>query len=293
MTATSLFYIIIAILIINFIIDKILDALNAKHFNELQDVYDESEYKKSQSYKKTNYKFGLLTSTFSILLTLAFLFFDGFEFVDNIARNYSENPILIALIFFGIIMIGSDILSTPFSYYKTFVIEEQFGFNKTTKKTFVLDKIKGWLMLAILGGGILALIIWFYQFSGKYFWLYAWALVTVFTVFMNMFYARLIVPIFNKQSPLEEGELRHKISAYAETVGFKLNKIFVIDGSKRSTKANAYFSGFGSEKRVTLYDTLINDLDDDEIVAVLAHEVGHYKKKHIIFNLVASVLLTG
>ncbi|MFL0353779.1 M48 family metallopeptidase [Xanthomarina sp. GH4-25] len=298
MTATSLFYIIIAILIISFIIDKILDALNAKHFNdevpqELQDVYDETEYKKSQSYKKTNYKFGLLTSTFSIALTLGFLFFDGFEYVDNIARSYSENPILIALFFFGIIMIGSDIITTPFSYYKTFVIEEKFGFNKTTKKIFILDKIKGWLMLAIVGGGILALIIWFYQFSGDNFWLYAWALMSLFTVIMNMFYARLIVPLFNKQTPLEAGDLRNKISTYAKTVGFKLDKIFVIDGSKRSTKANAYFSGFGSEKRVTLYDTLINDLEDEEIVAVLAHEVGHYKKKHIIFNLIASVLLTG
>ncbi|MCR8666282.1 M48 family metallopeptidase [Aestuariibaculum sp. M13] len=298
MTSTTLFYIIIAIIIVNFIVDKILDALNAKHFNDalpkdLQDVYDEAEYKKSQSYKSTKYKFGIITSTFSIVLTLGFLLLDGFAWVDNIARIYSENPIIIALIFFGIIMIGSDILTTPFSYYSTFVIEEQFGFNKTTLKTFILDKIKGWLMMAIVGGGILALIIWFYQFSGEEFWLYAWGLVTVFTVFMNMFYSKLIVPLFNKQTPLEAGDLRDKISAYANTVGFKLDKIFVIDGSKRSTKANAYFSGFGSEKRVTLYDTLINDLDDKEIVAVLAHEVGHYKKKHIIFNLISSILLTG
>jgi STE24 endopeptidase len=298
MTATTLFYIIIGIIIINFIVDKVLDALNAKHFNdklpeELQDVYDDVEYQKSQNYKATKYKFGLITSTFSVLLTLGFLWFDGFEFVDNMARSYSDNPIIIALIFFGIIMIGSDILTTPLSYYSTFVIEEKFGFNKTTVKTFFLDKIKGWLMMAIIGGGILALIIWFYQATGKYFWLYAWALVAVFTLFMNMFYSKLIVPLFNKQTPLEAGTLRDKISAYAKTVGFKLDKIFVIDGSKRSTKANAYFSGFGSEKRVTLYDTLINDLEDEEIVAVLAHEVGHYKKKHIIFNLFASILLTG
>ena len=298
MTATTLLYIIIAILIINFIIDKILDALNAKHYNdalppELQDVYDENEYKKSQSYKQTNYKFGVLTSTFSLVLTLAFFYFDGFEFIDNIARNYSDNNIVITLIFFGIIMIGSDIITTPFAYYKTFVIEEKFNFNKSTKKTFVSDKIKGLLIMAILGGSILALIVWFYEFTGNQFWLYAWATVTVFTLFMNMFYSRLIVPLFNKQTPLEDGSLRDKISAYAKTVGFKLNKIFVIDGSKRSTKANAYFSGFGSEKRVTLYDTLINDLEEDEIVAVLAHEVGHYKKKHIIFNLFASILLTG
>ncbi|MEO6347399.1 MAG: M48 family metallopeptidase, partial [Aquaticitalea sp.] len=200
---------------------------------------------------------------------------------------------IVALIFFGIIMLGSDIISTPFSYYKTFVIEEKFGFNKTTKKTFWLDKVKGLLMMAIVGGGILALIIWFYHISGTYFWLYAWGLVTVFTVFMNMFYAKLIVPIFNKQKPLEAGSLRDKISDYAASVGFNLEKIFVMDGSKRSTKANAYFSGFGSEKRVTLYDTLVNDLEEEEIVAVLAHEVGHYKKKHIIFNLIASIILTG
>ncbi|SEQ51373.1 STE24 endopeptidase [Hyunsoonleella jejuensis] len=298
MNSQSLFYIIIAIIIINFIVDKVLDALNAKHFNdelpnELKDVYDDEEYKKSQQYKATKHRFGIITSVFSLVLTLGFLFFDGFEFVDVIARGYSDNPILIALIFFGIIMIGSDILTIPFSYYSTFVIEEKFGFNKTTVKTFFLDKIKGWLMMAIIGGGILALIIWFYQATGSHFWLYAWGLVAVFTLFMNMFYSKLIVPLFNKQAPLEAGELRNKISAYAKTVGFKLDKIFVIDGSKRSTKANAYFSGFGSEKRVTLYDTLINDLDDDEIVAVLAHEVGHYKKKHIIFNLFASILLTG
>jgi len=298
MTSTTLFYIIIAIIIINFIINQVLDALNAKHFNdpipeELEDVYDEAEYKKSQEYKNTNHKFSNFTSLFSLLLTLAFFFFDGFEYVDNIARSYSNNNIFIALIFFGIIMLGSDILTTPFAYYKTFVIEEKFGFNKTTKKTFLLDKVKGLLMMAIIGGGILALIIWFYEFTGHLFWLYAWGTVTLFTIFMNMFYSRLIVPLFNKQNPLEEGSLHDKISAYAKTVGFKLNKIFVIDGSKRSTKANAYFSGFGSEKRVTLYDTLIKDLDEEEIVAVLAHEVGHYKRKHIIFNLTISIFLTG
>jgi STE24 endopeptidase len=298
MTSQTLLYIIIGIIIVNFIIDKILDTLNAKHYNdalpsELQDVYDDEEYKKSQLYKATNHKFSNFTSLFSLVLTLGFFYFDGFEFVDNIARNYSDNNIVIALIFFGIIMLASDIITTPFAYYKTFVIEEKFGFNKTTVKTFIVDKIKGWLMLAIIGGGILALIVWFYEFTGNAFWLYAWALVTVFTVFMNMFYSRLIVPLFNKQTPLEDGELRNKISAYAKSVGFKLDKIFVIDGSKRSTKANAYFSGFGSEKRVTLYDTLIKDLNDEEIVAVLAHEVGHYKKKHIIFNLLASIILTG
>jgi STE24 endopeptidase len=298
MTSTALFYIIIFIISISFIIDKLLDYLNAKNYDnpipgELQDVYDDTEYKKSQAYKKTNYKFGFWSSLFSLALTLGFLIFDGFEYVDNITRQYSENPVSVALIFFGIIMLASDIISTPFSYYKTFVIEERFGFNKTTKKTFVLDKIKGLLMMAIIGGGILALIIWFYQQTQELFWLYTWGIVTLFTVLMNLFYSKLIVPIFNKQTPLENGTLRDKISAYATSVGFNLDKIFIIDGSKRSTKANAYFSGFGSEKRVTLYDTLVKDLDEEEIVAVLAHEVGHYKKKHIVFNLLASIALTG
>ncbi len=298
MNPTSIFYIIIGIIIISFIVDKIIDHLNAKHYNDeipdvLNDVYNEEEYKKSQTYKKTNYKFSVLNSLFSIVITLAFFLFGGFEYVDSIARGISDNQIIIALIFFGIIMIGSNIISTPFSYYHTFVIEEKFGFNKTTKKLFVIDKIKGLLMITIVGGGILALIVWFYQLTGKNFWLYAWGAVAIFTIFMNMFYSKLIVPLFNKQTPLEDGELKSQIENYASKVGFNLDKIFVIDGSKRSTKANAYFSGFGSQKQVTLYDTLINDLDTDEIVAVLAHEVGHYKRKHIIFNLVSSVLLTG
>ncbi|WP_339709829.1 M48 family metallopeptidase [uncultured Kriegella sp.] len=298
MDHNTLFYIIIGILIAQFLLETVLDHFNARHYDdpvpeELNDVFDSEEYQKSQSYKKTNYRFGLVTSTFSLLLTLGFLIFGGFEWIDSIARSITDNVILIALIFFGIIMIGSDIITTPFSYYGTFVIEEKFGFNKTTKETFFLDKLKGWLMMSILGGGMLALVIWFFQWAGSNFWVYAWALIAAFTVFMNLFYSKLIVPLFNKQHPLEEGSLKQKIEAYAQKVGFDLKNIFVIDGSKRSTKANAYFSGFGKEKRVTLYDTLINDLDEDEIVAVLAHEVGHYKRKHIIFNLSASILLTG
>lgn len=218
---------------------------------------------------------------------------EGFSYVDNFARSFTDNNILVALIFFGVIMLSYDILTTPFSYYQTFVIEEKFGFNKSSKKTFWLDKLKGWLMTIIIGGLILSIIIWFYQQTKENFWLYTWLLVAVFSLFMNMFYAKLIVPIFNKQTPLENGELKTAIEKYAEKVGFKLDNIFVIDGSKRSTKANAYFSGFGSQKRITLFDTLINDLETDEIVAVLAHEVGHYKKKHIIFNLVTSILITG
>ena len=298
MQPSTLFYIFIAILVLKFLVDQILDSLNASHFEdvipeEVSDVYDPKEYKKSQSYKKTNHRFGIVTSLFSIVLTISFFFLDGFSLVDHFARVYSENSIVITLIFFGIILIGSDLLTTLFSYYKTFVIEQKFGFNKTSKKTFFIDKLKGLLMSILIGGFILALITWFYEFAGAYFWLYAWGLVTLFSLFMNMFYSKIIVPLFNKQTALEEGDLKDAITKYANSVGFTLNNIFVINGSKRSTKANAYFSGFGNQKRITLYDTLINDLTINEIVAVLAHEVGHYKRKHIIFNLIASILLTG
>lgn len=298
MTGTTLFYIIIAIIIINFIKDKVLNALNAKHYSdpipiELNDIFNEEEYKKSQRYKQINYKFGIWSSTLSLLITLLFLAMDGFEMIDNYSRSISNEPIIIALIFFGIIMLASNLVATPFSYYRTFVIEEQFGFNKTTKTTFWTDKLKGFIMTAVIGGGLLALIVWFYQKTTDTFWIYTWLAITAFTIFMNMFYSRLIVPLFNKQIPLENGELYNKISDYASSVGFDLDKIFVIDGSRRSTKANAYFSGFGREKRVTLYDTLINELNSEEIVAVLAHEVGHYKRKHIIFNLMISIALTG
>ncbi len=298
MTATYLFYLIIGILIINFLIDKVINAINAQHFQdalpgEINDVYEHQEYEKSQRYKKTNYRFSLIVSSISFVGLILFFFFDGFAVVDSMARGFSNNEIVIALTFFGILVFASDIISTPFSYYHTFVIEERFGFNKMTKATFLIDKLKSWLLMAIFGGGILALIIWFYQLTKENFWIYTWLFVTVFSLFMNMFYARLVVPIFNKQTPLEDGELKAAISDYAKKVGFKLKNIFVIDGSKRSTKANAYFSGFGREKRITLYDTLINDLDTDEIVAVLAHEVGHYKRKHIIYNMIISTLLTG
>ena len=298
MTSDTLFYILISILIISFIVDKVLDALNAKHYKdpippELSDVYEEEDYLKSQNYKKANDRFSSIASSISLVVTLFFFYLDGFAFVDEWARTFSDNTIIIALLFFGSIMFVSDLLSTPFNYYHTFIIEEKFGFNKTTLKTFLVDKIKGWLISAILGGLLLSTIIWFYEAVGSNFWLYAWGIIAVFVFFINMFYARLIVPLFNKQTPLSDGSLKTKIQDYAQKVGFKLDKIVVIDGSKRSTKANAYFSGFGSEKRVTLFDTLIKDLEEEEIVAVLAHEVGHYKRKHILFNLIISILIMG
>ena len=298
MEPSTLFNILITILLIKFVIDSVLNHLNAKHFNDtlpndVSDVYEINEYQQSQSYKKTNHNFSKITSLFSLITTLLFFFFDGFSIVDEIARGFSNNIIIITLIFFGIIIIGSDIISIPFSLYKTFVIEEKFGFNKSTKKLFFLDKIKGLLMTIILGGSILSIITWFYEFTGNYFWIYTWLLITTFSVFLNMFYSKLIVPLFNKQTILEEGDLKNEIVKYVNSVGFKANNIYVLNGSKRSTKANAYFSGFGNQKRITLYDTLINDLENNEIVAVLAHEVGHYKRKHILYNLTSSIILTG
>jgi STE24 endopeptidase len=298
MEPSTLFNILITILLIKFVIDSVLNHLNAKHFNDtlpndISDVYEINEYQQSQSYKKTNHNFSKITSLFSLITTLLFFFFDGFSIVDEIARGFSNNIIIITLIFFGIIIIGSDIISIPFSLYKTFVIEEKFGFNKFTKKLFFLDKIKGLLMTIILGGSILSIITWFYEFTGNYFWIYTWLLITTFSVFLNMFYSKLIVPLFNEQTILEEGDLKNEIVKYVNSVGFKANNIYVLNGSKRSTKANAYFSGFGNQKRITLYDTLINDLENNEIVAVLAHEVGHYKRKHILYNLTSSIILTG
>ncbi len=298
MSPQFLFYIIISIILLDFVIDKFIDHLNAKHFDdaipdELEDVYNKEEYIKSQAYKKENHQFSLVTSTFTLLLTLCFFVFEGFAWVDGFARSLSSNEISIALIFFGVIMIGSDIINTPFSFYHTFVIEEKYGFNKTSKRLFLVDKLKGWFLSAIIGGGILAIIIWFYEKTGDLFWIYTWLFMGLFTIFMTMFYSSLIVPLFNKQTPLEEGTLKESIHSFSEKVGFTLNNIYVIDGSKRSTKANAYFSGFGAKKRIVLYDTLINELNTNEIVAVLAHEIGHYKKKHVMINMFASLLLSG
>jgi len=293
-----IYYIIIAIIVIDFIVERYLEYLNTTRMSnklpeEVKGIYDVEKYKNQQAYQRENQRFGLLTSSFSFLLILGMFVFYGFAFVNDIAYEYTSNAILLAFIFFGILMLASDILNTPFSIYDTFKIEEKYGFNKTTFKTFMLDKIKGWLIGGLVGGGLLALIIWIYQKTQDMFWVYAWLLVAGFSLFMAMFYSNLIVPLFNKQIPLEKGELRDAIQSFSEKVGFKLDNIFVIDGSKRSTKANAYFTGFWKKKRIVLYDTLINDMESEEMVAVLAHEIGHYKKKHFAQGLIISILHTG
>ena len=295
---TTVFYIIIAILIFDFLLERLLNYLNSTRWSnelpkELHGIYDVDQYKKSQDYYFENQKLGLITSILTFLILLLMLFFGGFSMVDGWVRALTSNSIFIAMLFFGILGFAMDIISTPFSLYDTFVIEEKYGFNKTTLKTFFLDKIKGWFLAAIIGGGLLALVVWFYEQTTNMFWIYTWILVSVFMIFMTMFYSTLIVPIFNKQTPLEEGGLRNAIQELCKKVDFKLDNLYVIDGSKRSTKANAYFSGLGAKKRIVLFDTLIEDLTQNEILAVLAHEIGHYKKKHTRTGIIISILQTG
>ncbi|MEI6820921.1 MAG: M48 family metallopeptidase [Bacteroidota bacterium] len=296
--AKILFIIIIAIIVFDYLLEHLLDYLNSTYWSnelpkELEGIYDAEKYKKSQDYQMANQKFSTLTSTLSFLAMLAMLLLGGFAFVDNFARQFSSNEIVIALIFFGILGFASDILSTPFSIYNTFVIEQKFGFNNTDVKTFILDKLKGWLLAIIIGGGLIALLVLIYNVFGNNFWWIAWIALSVFIIFITMFYSTLIVPLFNKQTPLEDGDLRKAIEAFADKTGFKLNNIFVIDGSKRSSKANAYFSGLGSKKRIVLFDTLIKNHTTEELVAVLAHEIGHYKKKHTLKGIAISLLQSG
>ncbi len=293
-----LYMLIIGLLVADFIFEKWLEYLNTTRWSnqlpeEVKGIYDEEKYRKQQNYERANFRFSMLSSSFSFAVILLMFLFSGFAWVDQIAKSISANPIITALLFFGLLGLASDILNTPFEVYDTFVIEQKFGFNKTTPRTFILDKLKGWLLGAIIGGGLLALIIYFYQLAGSSFWIYAWLLVSAFSILMVLFYSNLIVPLFNKQTPLPDGELKTAIENFATKVGFKLDNIFVIDGSKRSTKANAYFTGLGAKKRIVLYDTLINDLSTGELVAVLAHEIGHYKKHHVIWNLILGILQTG
>ncbi len=294
----TLFNVLITIIVLNFLKDSILDYLNSTYFNNeipeiIGDIYDNEKYLKSQEYKKTQYKFNRISSIYSLLILLLFFYFDGFLIVDNYCRSLFDSEIVISLSFFGIIYFGNDILSIPFSLYYTFIIEERFGFNKTSFKTFITDKLKSWLLTILFGGGILCFIILQFESVGQNFWIVAWVFMSILTVLIQGLYAQVIVPLFNKQTKLEDGELKSEIEKYSTNVGFNLSNIFVIDGSKRSTKANAYFSGFGKQKRVTLYDTLINKLNKEQIVAVIAHEIGHYKKNHIIFNLLFSIIQTG
>jgi len=294
----TIFIILIIILLAGFTLERYLEYLNSRMWSDklpdtLKGICGEDEYRKTQLYDRDNKRLSLWSSLFNLLVILIMLTAGGFSLVDGVSRSLSGNIIAISLIFFGIIGIASEIINVPFSWYDTFVIEKKYGFNTMTVRTFITDHIKSWFIVLIVGIPVLGLITWFYYKTGSLFWLYAWGLITLFTVFMNLFYSELIVPLFNKQTPLEAGSLRDKIENYARETGFKLRNIFIIDGSKRSTRSNAYFSGFGPKKRIVLFDTLLKELSEDEIVAVLAHEIGHYKKKHIVRTMLSSVLLTG
>lgn len=259
----------------------------------LEGLYNDGEYNKQQAYQRENSRLSLYSAFFSFLIIICILFFQGFGWLDSAVRDYIDNPIWVTLFYLGILFLANYILSIPFSYYDTFTIEQKYGLNKSTKRMFWLDQLKSIVLSVVLGGIILAALTWFYLSFGELAWLYAWALVTAFTLLMTLFYSNLIVPLFNKQVPLSDGELRDAINSFAEKAGFNLSDIYVIDASKRSTKANAYFTGFGKKKRIVLYDTLINDLSTDEIVAVLAHEIGHYQRNHTVKHMIRSILSTG
>ncbi len=298
MTPTILFYIIIGFLLFNYVFERILEYLNSTKRSadlpsELEGIYDPDQYKRSQQYDKENQKLTFISSTFNLIVILIFLSVNGFGFVDQLAHKISDHYIIIPLIFFGILFLALDLINLPFSVYDTFVIEEKYEFNKTTVKTFITDKIKSWILMIIIGGGLLSLIVWFYKITGQNFWIYTWILIVGFSGFMTMFYTHLILPMFNKLTPMEDGELKDKIFKFTRRAGFGLKNIFIMDGSKRSSKANAFFSGLGKKKRIVLFDTLIKELKNNEIVAVLSHEIGHYKKKHTLANLLISTIETG
>lgn len=290
-----IFWIVVVLMLGDFALECILSILNMRHSTQpipdiLSGIYDEEKYTRQQSYFRTNVRLGMVSSVCSFLLTFGLFVFKGFAWIDGLARMCTSNELLVSLLFFLFFGILSALVGLPFQIYDTFVVEERFGFNKVTPKLFILDRLKGWILSILISGLLLTAVIFIYQLLPDYFWLVAWAVVSAFSLFMSLFYSELIVPLFNKQTPLPEGELRSAIEAFANKTGFSLKNIYVIDNSKRSTKANAYFTGWGKKKRIVLYDTLIDLMSTDEIVAVLAHEIGHNKYKHTIKHIVVSLL---
>ena len=307
MTAQLWFFIIISLVIFNYSFSNLLDYINHRNWkdeipNELKDFYDKEKYKKAKNYALSKNKISLFSSSLSFLLVISLIVFNGYGIIDQfVSSNLSKffdslqisSNFIQSGIFFLILFILNSFLSIPFSYYNTFVIEEKFGFNKTTKLTFFIDIIKSTLLSFFIGGILLFLALYLYENLNDGFWLWLWIGLSLLMILINMFYADLIVPIFNKLTPLDDGELRNKIEKYSKDVGYLLKNIYVIDGSKRSTKANAFFSGLGPRKTIALYDTLIEKHTENELVAVLAHEVGHFKKKHIFSGLIMSIIQIG
>ncbi len=290
--------IILVTLIAGYLLEIITNWLNLSHLSpdlpaEFQDTYDAEKYQKSQEYTRVHTRFGFLTGSLSLVATLLFWFLGGFEYLDLLVRSWDFGAIGTGLVYMGLLILLKSVFSLPFSIYSTFVIEEKFGFNKTTVKTFILDMVKGLALGIVLGGPLLAGLLFFFQVTGSMAWIYAWIATTLFSLVVQFVAPRWIMPLFNKFEPLEAGELKNAILSFAGNVKFSLKEIFVMDGSKRSSKSNAFFTGFGKNKRIVLFDTLINKHTTGELVAVLAHEVGHYKKKHILKSMVISILHMG
>ena len=293
-----IFTAIVAIIIISFLWEMFFDYLTSTRWkllipSELTDIVDETKYNKSIEYQKAKMKLSVISSIISLVFMLAILFFGGFQWLYESTKALISNVILLNLAIIGFFFLVQSIVSLPISYYSTFVIEQKFGFNKSTKALFFLDYFKGLLLGVAIGAPILALIIWFYTLYPTSFWIIALAVVASFLIFITFFYTTLIVPIFNKLTPLSDGSLKESIESFAQKVDVQLNSVSMIDGSKRSSKANAYFSGFGKKKRIVLYDTLLNQMNEEEVVAVLAHEVGHYKHKHVIKGMVFGLFTTA
>lgn len=295
---SAVFWLIVAIPVAGYVTDRVLDYLNGRMWSEslpekLSGICSEDSYRKSQLYDRAIKRLGIWSSSVNLAVILFMIVFGVFAFIDSVAHALSSNNIVCALIFFAVIGFASDIINIPFSYYDNFVIESRFGFNRMGLGTFTGDIFKSWLVSVVIGAPVLGIITWLYHKTGGSFWLLSWLAIVVISVFVNLFYSELIVPLFNRQEPLGDGSLRDKIERFAAKTGFELKNIYVIDGSRRSSKANAYFSGFGPKKRITLYDTLLKDLTEDEIVAVLAHETGHYRKRHVLYSLLMSSITTG
>lgn len=295
MNSNTILTLILVIAAVSYVFDQLLDFINLKALRkdipeQISFFYDKEKYQKSLEYQREQTKFSFLSSGFSFLLSFLMLWLGGFGWLDSLLRPHFENQILLALVFFGTIMIASDLLGIPFQAYGTFVIEEKFGFNKTTVKTFIADKLKGYALAALVGGVLLAALIYLIEIIGPGFWMWFGLIAAAFILLVNMFYTSLLLPLFNKLTPLTDGDLKKEIEAFAQKVNFPLDNIFVMDGSKRSKKANAFFSGIGRKKKIVLYDTLIANHTTKELVAVLAHEVGHFKKKHIVWSYLISMV---
>lgn len=289
---------ILIILIGSYFLDFIVESLNVRHVKtdlprEFEGYYDGEKYRKSQEYLRENTRFGMISDTITTPIIIIFILAGGFNAVDRFARSFEMSPIPTGLIFAGLLILAYHIFHIPFSIYGTFVIEEKYGFNKTTVKTFILDILKTWALVAIIGAILLSVVLWFFEKAGGGAWLYCWMAITLFQIFLLFIAPVTIMPLFNKYTPLEDGELRKAIEDYARLQDFKMKGIFTVDGSKRSTKSNAFFTGFGRFRRIVLFDTLIEKQSVVELVSVLAHEMGHYKKKHILKSIIISILTSG